>query len=257
MTKDKKSIKEQHQSVKEALEIRVKDLEELVRQLLQKVKVLEDTIDKKEIKIDAVKTSDKIDDNISFKKIIRHNPNETHSRRFECENCDEIFTSRWKLEHHLEDHKKKKEFKCNQCGKEFFLEWRLNQHLRGHSKIDQKCCHYYNNDKTCPYEIIGCKFKHESSAICLLGQNCQNRTCQFRHEIAKENKPNESLKSTDKSMTEDNVAIVSDQTFATNKQLGEALEKMKALEKINTDMETKLKVYGMTIRKLRKERENN
>ena len=53
------------------------------------------------------------------------------------------------------------EFKCEVCNKEFYLEWQLKKHMAGHS--DQtKICKYYSRKMPCPFDIIGCKFKHES-----------------------------------------------------------------------------------------------
>ena len=46
---------------------------------------------------------------------------------------------------------------------------------------DSKFCHYFNNEKPCPYEEFGCKFKHEKSSTCSYGQRCNNTLCQFQH----------------------------------------------------------------------------
>ena len=45
-----------------------------------------------------------------------------------------------------------------------------------------KYCHHYNNKKTCPFELLGCKFKHEESPLCKF-KNCFNPLCQFKHEV--------------------------------------------------------------------------
>ena len=41
-------------------------------------------------------------------------------------------------------------------------------------------CHYFNNDKECPFEEIGCKFKHNISPPCK-SEGCNNLLCQYRH----------------------------------------------------------------------------
>ena len=61
------------------------------------------------------------------------------------------------------------------------LEWRLKKHREGHGNDSQKYCHYFNNQKSCPFEEIGCMFKHEDSPICFFGPKCENRLCQFKH----------------------------------------------------------------------------
>ena len=41
----------------------------------------------------------------------------------------------------------------------------------------------YNNDKLCPFQLIGCKFKHEHSQLCVYGKRCQTYLCQHKHTI--------------------------------------------------------------------------
>ena len=41
-------------------------------------------------------------------------------------------------------------------------------------------CHYFNNDKPCPYEGR-CKYIHEDSTPCRVGEDCQRYLCQFKH----------------------------------------------------------------------------
>ena len=45
-----------------------------------------------------------------------------------------------------------------------------------------KYCHYFNNQKSCPFELLGCKFKHEESPTCKF-QNRFNSLCPFRHKM--------------------------------------------------------------------------
>jgi hypothetical protein len=42
-------------------------------------------------------------------------------------------------------------------------------------------CHYFNNDKNCPFQEHGCKFLHQETKICTFRQKCQRRLCPFRH----------------------------------------------------------------------------
>ena len=44
-----------------------------------------------------------------------------------------------------------------------------------------KFCHYYNNNKTCPYSDLGCMFRHEDAPICIHKSKCSNKLCQFKH----------------------------------------------------------------------------
>ena len=64
------------------------------------------------------------------------------------------------------------------------MKWRMEKHTRDHS-VDIKFCHYFNNDKPCPYDKIGCKFKHEISPECRYNLNCTFKLCQFTHTTKK------------------------------------------------------------------------
>ena len=103
-----------------------------------------------------------------------------HPKTHRCESCDETFTDSWKMEEHLELHGNERPFKCSICEKGFYMKWRMEKHTRDHS-VDIKFCHYFNNDKPCPYDKIGCKFKHELSPECRYNLNCTSKLCQFTH----------------------------------------------------------------------------
>ena len=50
---------------------------------------------------------------------------------------------------------------------------------------DIKFCHYFNNKKDCPYEEIGCMFKHAKSDNCWFKEHCKNKLCQYAHDVEK------------------------------------------------------------------------
>ena len=87
-----------------------------------------------------------------------------------CNECAKTFQRTCDLERHLESHVKAKEFSCDDCGKEFHLKWRLNKHMLVHTDQTQ-FCHFYNNGKLCPFDEIGCMFRHEDA------DQCRTRTC--------------------------------------------------------------------------------
>ena len=66
--------------------------------------------------------------------------------------------------------------------------------MKSHSDINQKFCHYYNNGKFCPFEKLGCKFKHETSPNCVYLRRCKNTLCQFKHDYIGTNKEENSDK---------------------------------------------------------------
>jgi hypothetical protein len=135
---------------------------------------------------------------------------EKHNR---CTNCDKILES-GKV---LKNPKKKSstgEFKCDQCKKEFDQEWKMNAHERKHKRYQcDRCdesfeyqdilrkhklvshentklyCHFYNNEKTCPYDER-CIFLHEDSTFCKYDPNCERDFCMFKHRITQEEQEN-------------------------------------------------------------------
>ena len=99
-----------------------------------------------------------------------------------CKLCDKSFYRFADLENHIKsDHDKHQEFKCDQCGKSFVLNWRLSKHMRLHTDKNVRHCYYFNNDKKCPFEELGCKFLHAKAKICHLGQSCKRTLCPLKH----------------------------------------------------------------------------
>ena len=94
------------------------------------------------------------------------------------------------MEIHISEHNTPKEFKCDICEKSFYLEWRLRKHLENHKDTLKVFCHYFNNEKVCPFEEIGCKFIHKDSKPCKNGGKCEKKLCQFRHNTKEVNKTN-------------------------------------------------------------------
>ena len=70
---------------------------------------------------------------------------------------------------------------CEICNKVFQTKWRKRKHSEMHSNDETKKCHYFNNDKLCPYEEVGCKFVHIDSEMCFNGTKCKNSLCSFKH----------------------------------------------------------------------------
>ena len=55
--------------------------------------------------------------------------------------------------------------------------------MKGHLDIKKmRFFHYFNNDKSCPFIEIGCKFRHEIAEKCVHDKSCINHLCQYRHQ---------------------------------------------------------------------------
>ena len=106
-----------------------------------------------------------------------------HPKNISCDIFDSIFHKSWEYETHLESHAKPKDNKCDICGKAFFLEWRLKQHMNVHMNPQVRNCHYFNNNKMCPFDDIGCKFKHVDSKQCKNPTSCKTKLCPLKHVV--------------------------------------------------------------------------
>ena len=100
-----------------------------------------------------------------------------------CKECHLSFDESSKYEKHIiENHRQQKGFKCDKCEMSFVLEWRLKKHKKVHHEINARPCHYFNNDKDCPFAIVGCKFPHIRAGVCKYANRCKHVKCQYRHE---------------------------------------------------------------------------
>ena len=113
---------------------------------------------------------------------VSNHDNSNPPSRVKCKFCDDMFDKNSELEEHIKKHHDSIEkFKCDQCGKSFVLEWRLGKHKRIHTERKMKRCHYFNNQKNCPFEEIGCMFEHSYSGNCKYGIKCEKAMCSFQH----------------------------------------------------------------------------
>ena len=89
-------------------------------------------------------------------------------------------------------HKKKhKSFQCDKCSKIFKFNETREKHMQIVHENVKLYCHYFNNDKVCPYkeEFI---FLHEDSDYCRYELSCERKLCMFKHCVNGENADDES-----------------------------------------------------------------
>ena len=176
----------------EKLEDNLVDLEDKFTENWNQVGILEayqltlnDLIKEMDNKLDNLKKEMKNSiENIEELKVKqeKHDVNKSsYDKPFTCDHCEDEFDLSWKLEQHMTNHQESKKYSCSQCAKTFCMEWRLRKHTSLHDNIYRKKCHFYNNDKKCPYEEIGCMYKHELAGKCDLGLKCKRKLCQFQH----------------------------------------------------------------------------
>ena len=103
---------------------------------------------------------------LSFKtkKSLKQHAQSTHPRKIKCKLCESTFDKNCNLEEHMKtSHEEQEHFECEECGKTFVLQWRLRKHKENHESENVKKCHYFNNNKDCPFDKIGCMFSHTLS----------------------------------------------------------------------------------------------
>ena len=97
---------------------------------------------------------------------------------FECEECDRTFVKENQLEKHKVIHKK---FECDDCERIFKCEAILEKHKQAVHEDVTLYCHYFNNNKDCPFDDE-CIFLHEDSEDCKFGNVCERTLCMYKHE---------------------------------------------------------------------------
>ena len=100
-----------------------------------------------------------------------------------CPCCDEQFDTNTNMEKHIEKVHEKQNLKCDKSDARFFSEWRLKKHGETHDENTViRNCHYFNSNKPCPFEKLGCKFNHKMSSPCKFGNRCTVKMCQYKHQ---------------------------------------------------------------------------
>ena len=187
-SKGKISEKNKKKTIKD-LEIELSNFKEFVdkkvSELLSKINILEIKL-KNNCNDDKTMKQSKFickqcDQSFNSNKTLKSHRQKEHPIVISCKVCEDKFSENVKLELHMNIHKIDKQEKCDDCGKVFYFKWRLKKHKEMHTDKNVKKCHYFNNDKICPYEEIGCKFQHVESLECIFKKKCTFQLCQYRH----------------------------------------------------------------------------
>ena len=126
-----------------------------------------------------------------------------------------ICKEQWSWSPYKNKHKPNGKYKCETCGKTFALRWRLKKHQESHASLKARKCHYFNNEKVCPFEEIGCMFDHTLSKMCSYGQGCSHKLCSYQHGAynSTNDKNNELTDKVDKVSKEKFVELTSDEQY--------------------------------------------
>ena len=123
-----------------------KELEDLARQLAEEMNT----------KVQTDELESYLKKNEKVQSISKWNP-------VNCNLCDKKFQIISDLETHIKtSHEDYQSYKCHQGKKDFVTEWRLKKHARIHSNIKTRQCKYFISQTKCPFDELGCKFRHDT-----------------------------------------------------------------------------------------------
>ena len=167
-----------------------KELKELTEKLFKKYEILENKYKKcLKSKANASFICRICDQECESVKDLQEHKKAEHSTdgEYKCDECEQLFNSMHQLEKHEKSHEK---FECEDCDKIFSYEGLLERHMEAvHSDTNSIIfCHYYNNDKECPFGDI-CIFEHDEAENCKYGKACERKMCMYSHN-ADENEDN-------------------------------------------------------------------
>ena len=118
-----------------------------------------------------------------------------------------------------------KKYPCDDCDKVFNFEGTLEKHKGAAHENNVLYCHFYNNEKECPYDDQ-CVFVHEDSESCKYGNGCERKLCMFKHE---DNNDDDDDEDSESESDDDD-----DESEKPIEELKPSIEKVKeALEKVN------------------------
>ena len=120
--------------------------------MLEKLSILDKSIDN----CKKSRETDKCDD------FMMKSSEKNNSNQIKCIICDYRFRNFSDLELHIKDkHIHYQGNDCEKCGKTFVTAWRLKKHMRIHAQNFTKSCKYFKGNVVCPFEELGCKFRHD------------------------------------------------------------------------------------------------
>ena len=178
-----------------SIEAKLVDIDRLITTQDEKIKAYKQYIDRKtaDTKVYIPQSSNKneftckmCEHSFKSKYVLGKHMKSEHPLNIKCSYCDSTFEATIELEKHMHELHGTKALKCNQCEAKFFSKWRLNKHMEMHQSTIIRNCYYFNSGIQCPFEKIGCKFKHVLSEKCKYGDRCEKAKCQFGHRKTKQ-----------------------------------------------------------------------
>ena len=151
------------------------DLKVKINLMIQKYDDLEKEIKKPKQKFQCIKCNLKFENTRELEK--QNARSSACQANYDCDQCELSHTSETQLMRHKKKHGK---FSCDKCEREYNFEGVLEKHIDVVHKSMKIFCHYYNNNKDCPYSDQ-CIYAHEDAVDCMFGNDCERILCMFRH----------------------------------------------------------------------------
>ena len=131
-----------------------------VSDLKQTAKELEDFARQLKKKMNTTMEMDELKNHVEKDKNVKSS---SKQNLLKCNLCDKRFQINSDLEKHIKTrHENYQSYNCRQCKKNFVTKWRLQKHERIHSNIKTRQCKYFKTQTKCPFDELGCKFRHET-----------------------------------------------------------------------------------------------
>ena len=117
------------------------------------------------------------DENLESVNDVRKHRSRASIEVFKCDQCMKEFDQMWKMRAHEKKHKK---YQCDKCERSFEYQDILKKHKLVSHENTKLYCHFFNNEKTCPYNDK-CIFLHADSKFCRYDSNFERDLCMFKH----------------------------------------------------------------------------
>ena len=113
----------------------------------------------------------------------------------------------------------------------------LEKHKTGVHEDLEIFCHYFNNNKDCPFDDQ-CVYLHEDSEKCKFGRGCERKMCMYKHEECDESDAGSDDENDDENedADSDDEEVSVDKLVPILEKVQEAVEKFDLLLKKNSLM---------------------